>query len=61
MTDAEQSSVFKLDSNLNFVKKFGQKELKWPRGIICDSDFPYFRLYFGIKVLNININPNNII
>lgn len=42
VTDAEQSSVFKLDSNLNFVKKFGQKELKWPRGIICDSDFPYF-------------------
>jgi DNA-binding beta-propeller fold protein YncE len=38
VTDAEHNFVFKLDSQLNLVKKFGQKDLKWPRGIVYDPE-----------------------
>ena len=34
----ESKCIFKLDSQFNILKKFGQKELKWPRGMAYDSD-----------------------
>ncbi len=49
VTDAELSTVYKLDSQLNLVKKFGQKDLKWPRGIAYD---PFDGLPSGRPILN---------
>lgn len=38
ISDSELNVVFKLDSQFNVIKKFGQKDLKWPRGLAFDSD-----------------------
>ena len=38
VSDSELKIIFKLDSELNLVKKFGGKELKWPRGLTYDYD-----------------------
>ena len=36
--DTDLNAVFKFDSQFALVKKFGHKELKWPRGITYDRD-----------------------
>lgn len=38
VSDSELNVVFKLDSGFNVLKKFGQRDLKWPRGLFYDSD-----------------------
>lgn len=38
ISDADLKIIFKLDSKFNLLKKFGQKDLKWPRGLAYDAD-----------------------
>jgi hypothetical protein len=38
VSDGELKVIFKLDSKFNLIKKFGQRDLKWPRGMFYDSD-----------------------
>ena len=38
VSDCELGIVFKLDSKFNLIKRIGQKDLKWPRGLYYDSD-----------------------
>ena len=38
VSDNEQKVIFKLDSQLTLIKKFGSKELKWPRGMFYDAE-----------------------
>jgi hypothetical protein len=38
VSDHELKIIFKIDTQLNLVKKFGNKELKWPRGMFYDSE-----------------------
>lgn len=37
ITDSELNQIIKLDSSLNILKRFGSKDLKWPRGIAYDT------------------------
>jgi hypothetical protein len=38
VSDSEIKVIFKLDSELNLIKKFAGKDLKWPRGLTYDFD-----------------------
>ena len=38
LTDSELKCIFKLDYDFNLLKRFGVKDLKWPKGIFYDYE-----------------------
>lgn len=38
VVDSDLGCVFKLDKNLNVIRQFGGKDLRWPRGICYDHE-----------------------
>lgn len=41
VTDSELKCIFKLDYDFNLLKRFGLKDLKWPKGIYYDYESKY--------------------